>query len=130
VIRNKIRVTACLAALAIVTTPAQTTAQSVTTVKAKFSAWSPGSKETMRGRIRMQVLSFSGTLRGRTSTGVKCRGTVTINLLFSGGTGQMSCTDGRKGGFTYTLTSSLPPRGTGTGKMSNGQVVKFRITPG
>ena len=105
-------------------------AQSITTVKAKFDAWSPGDSEKMAGRIKVNVLSFSGVVTGRTTKGVKCKGTVTLNILFDGGTGQMRCNDGRTGKFTYTLTSSLPPRGTGKGKMSNGKVVNFRITPG
>lgn len=105
-------------------------AQSITTVNAKFDAWSPGDSEKMAGRIKVNVLTFSGTVRGRTTRGVKCKGTVTVNLLFSGGTGKMSCTDGRKGNFTYTLTSSIPPRGTGQGKLSNGKTIKFRIKPG
>ncbi|MEL7544652.1 MAG: hypothetical protein AAGJ70_12850 [Pseudomonadota bacterium] len=105
-------------------------AQNLTTVKARFDAWMAGSSETMTGRIQMNALAFSGTVSGRTTKGVRCTGSVTLNLLLDGGSGKMSCTDGRSGTFTYTLTSALPPRGSGTGKMSNGRVVKFKIYPG
>lgn len=114
--------------MVVCTTPA--TAQSLTTVDARFDAWSPGTTEKMTGKIRMNVLTFSGTVRGETTTGVTCTGSVTINLLFSGGTGKMSCKDGRSATFSYALTSSLPPRGTGQGKVSDGKTIKFRIHPG
>ncbi len=120
----------CLFAVTIVVMSSPAVAQSITTVNAKFDAWSPGDSEKMTGRIKVNVLTFSGTVRGRTTKGVRCKGAVTVNLLFSGGSGQMKCTDGRTGKFTYTLTSSLPPRGTGIGKMSSGKTVKFRIRPG
>ncbi|MGI9388356.1 MAG: hypothetical protein ACR2OX_13090 [Methyloligellaceae bacterium] len=118
---------ALLAAFAMFSAPAS--GQSLTTVNAVFDAWTPGDKETMKGKIRINVLLFGGTVTGRTTRGVKCSGTVTVNILFTGGSGSMSCNDGRKGNFTYTLTSSLPPRGTGIGKLNNGKIVKFRIKP-
>ncbi|MGI9407916.1 MAG: hypothetical protein ACR2O4_16185 [Hyphomicrobiaceae bacterium] len=123
----------CLVVILLLTTgaiaPAPAIAQSLTTVQAAFDAWTPGETETMKGRIRINVLAFGGTVVGRTTKGVKCKGTVTVNIVFSGGNGSMSCTDGRKGTFTYTLTSSLPPRGTGIGKLNNGKTVMFRIKP-
>ncbi|MEO0617899.1 MAG: hypothetical protein AAFZ01_01320 [Pseudomonadota bacterium] len=109
---------------------APASAQSITTVKARFDAWMAGSSETMSGRIQMNALAFSGTVNGRTTKGVRCKGSVMLNLLLDGGSGTMTCNDGRSGTFTYKLTSALPPRGTGTGRMSNGKVVKFKIYPG
>ena len=124
------RISLGLKALAIgvcLATPAS--AQDLGVVNAAFEAWSPGSSETMAGKIKINVLAFGGTVTSKTRTGVRCKGTVKVNLIFSGGDGEMRCEDGRKGTFTYALTSSLPPRGSGTGKMSTGEIVKFRITP-
>ncbi|MEL6288169.1 MAG: hypothetical protein AAFQ42_08735 [Pseudomonadota bacterium] len=104
-------------------------AQSITTANARFKAWTPGDKETMSGRIAMNVLAFNGTVVGKTTKGVRCTGTVTLNLLLDGGSGEMSCNDGRSATFTYQLSSALPPRGKGAGKMNNGKTVRFSIFP-
>lgn len=124
------RLSRSLVAAGMIICASPAAAQSLTTVNARFDAWSPGTTEKMTGKIRMNVLKFSGTVHGRTTTGITCTGSVSINLLFSGGTGKMSCKDGRTATFTYALTSSLPPRGTGQGKVSNGKTIKFRIKPG
>ena len=110
-------------------TAAQVTAQGFLTRGAGFFAWMPGSKETMRGRISMSLLSRQGTISGRTNTGIKCFGTTLINGALDRGQGTMRCEDGRSGKFGYVLTSRLPPRGRGEGRLTTGQRVLLRITP-
>jgi hypothetical protein len=113
----------------LLATAPQIQAQGLLTRGAGFFAWMPGSRETMRGRISMSLLSRRGTIYGRTNTGVKCSGRAHINGALNRGSGTMRCADGRSGRFTYYLSSRLPLRGRGKGRLKTGQRVLLRITP-
>jgi hypothetical protein len=104
-------------------------AQGLLTREAGFFAWMPGSRETMRGRISMSLLSRQGAIYGRTNTGIKCSGRAHINVALNRGSGMMRCADGRSGKFTYYLSSRLPLRGKGEGRLKTGQRVLLRIMP-
>ena len=108
---------------------AQVNAQGPFTRGAGFFAWMPGSKETMRGRISMSLLTRQGTIYGHTNTGIRCSGRTLINGALNGGRGTMRCEDGRSGTFMYVLSSRLPPRGRGKGRLTTGESVLLRITP-
>ena len=125
--RRKISI--AIVAVALLTTVTQVLAQGLFTRRASFFGWMPGSKETMRGSITMSAITLSGTIRGKTNKGIKCVGRARINAALNRGKGSMRCGDGRSGTFSYTLSSRLPPRGKGKGRLKTGERVLFRISP-
>jgi hypothetical protein len=122
-------VTIIAVSLAVFAASSPASAQGFLTQRASFYGWIPGSNITMRGRITMGILSRRGTFRGRTNKGVRCTGRTSLSASLSGGSGSMRCRDGRSGRFRYRLSSRLPPRGRGSGRMSNGQRMLFKISP-
>ena len=101
-------------------------AQNLLTITAPVSGRTVDGKLSFAGAASVNTITRGGTVRGRTNTGVECRGTISVNLTFSHGEGSMAC--GRiSTRFAFTLTSRQPPAGTGTGTLSDGRKVVLRI---
>lgn len=101
-------------------------AQNMLTITAPVSGHTLDGRLSFSGTASINSITRRGTIRGRTNTGVECRGTTRLNFTFSSGEGTMAC--GKiTTRFAYALTSRRPPAGTGTGILSDGRKVALRI---
>jgi hypothetical protein len=101
-------------------------AQNPLTITAPVSGQTVDGTLSFSGTASVNSITRRGTIRGQTNTGVECRGTTTANLTFSHGKGTMVCGH-LSARFAFSLTSRLPPTGTGTGTLSDGRKVVVRI---
>ena len=66
----------------------------------------------------------NGHLTLTSESGQKCSGAFKYDEGFVRGAGNVTCTDGRTGTFSFTSSGAA---GSGFGKLSNGQPFKFRF---
>ena len=103
-----------------------TQGQNLLSITAPVSGHTVDGKLSFSGTAAVNTFTRQGTIQGRTNTGVACRGTTTANLTFSNGEGTIVCGQ-LSGRFAFSLTSRQPPKGTGTGVLSDGRKVVVRI---
>lgn len=66
----------------------------------------------------------NGNLTLTSESGQKCSGAFKYDEGFVSGAGNVTCTDGRTGTFSFTSSGAA---GSGFGKLSDGQPFKFRF---
>jgi hypothetical protein len=101
-------------------------AQNPLTITAPVSGQTVDRALSFSGTASVNTLTRRGTIRGKTNTGVECRGTTTANFTFSRGEGTLVCGQ-ISVRFMFSLTRRQPPTGTGTGTLSDGRKVVLRI---
>jgi hypothetical protein len=120
------RILATVSIACVAAAPGGVEAQNLVTITAPVSGHTVDGKLSFSGTASINSITRRGTIRGRTNTGVECRGTTSLNFTFSNGEGTMAC--GKiSTRFAYSLTSRQPPAGTGTGTLSDGRKVVLRI---
>jgi hypothetical protein len=101
-------------------------AQNPLTITAPVSGRTVDGTLAFSGTASVNSITRRGTIRGQTSAGVECSGTMSANFTFSHGQGNLVC--GQLSiDFVFTLTARQPPTGTGTGTLSDGRKAVLRI---
>ncbi len=79
------------------------------------------------GSARLNLLTRSAKIKGKTSRGDICEGTAQVTADLAQGQGQLACADGVTATFSFNILSRVPITGEGVAELNDGRKARLRI---